>query len=126
MSRFLPLLADIYDAVAASPEASAVLGPEAEGWLAFGLPPEPGLLVDAPVVRIDGPYLDDDKLKRYPMTLKLWAFEDGDYLKFLDLAEALKDALNSNSKLLDSTAGYVPRNEPQLYCALFNVVAYLG
>ncbi len=124
MSRFQPLITDIYDAVAASPEASAALG--AGNWLDFGLPPEPGLLVGAPVVRIDGPYLDDDKLKRYPMTLKLWAFEDGDYLKFLDLAEALKDALNSSSKLLDSTAGYVPRNEPQLYCALFNVVAYLG
>lgn len=60
------------------------------------------------------------------MTLKLWAFDDGDKLAFLGLAEAFKDALSTKSKLLDIN-GYLLRHEPdsQLFCALFDVVAYL-
>lgn len=126
MSRFQALITDIYDAIAASPEASAALG--SGNWLDTGLPPSPDQPEAFPVMRLDGVSLDDDKLKRYPMLLKLWAVDDGNMLAFMDLAEAVKDALNSGSKLLDCSAGYVPRHErdSQLFCVMFNVVAYLG
>lgn len=124
MSRFKSLLADIYDAVAAVPELNAKMA--SGGWLDFDLPPSSDQPDEFPVVRIDGLYVGDDRLGSYPMTLKLWAFDDGNKLAFLDLAEAFKDALNTKSKLLDSN-GYVLRHEPesQLFCALFDVTAYL-
>lgn len=126
MSRFQALITDVYEAIAASPEASAALG--SGDWLAFDLPPSSDQPEAFPVMRFDGLTLDDDKLGRYPLSLKLWAVDDGDMLRFYDLAEAVKDALNSGSKLLDCTAGYVPRHErdSQLFCVMFNVVAYLG
>lgn len=124
MSRFQALITDIYDAIAAIPELNSKLGNG--DWLDFDLPPSPDKPELFPVVRIEGIYVGDDRLSSYPMTLKLWAFDDGDKLAFLELAEGFKDALSTKSKLLDSQ-GYVLRHEPQsqLFCALFDVTAYL-
>lgn len=125
MSRFAPLLADIYDAVAAIPGLTEKMAPG--DWLSVGIPPSPDQPEAFPVVRIDRYFFDDERQQSYPMELKLWAIDDGDKLAFLDLAEAFKDALNNKSKLIVSS-GYVPRHEPDeaLFCAVFSVTAYLG
>lgn len=60
MSRFEALITDIYDAVAASPEASATLG--SGNWLDFDLPPSSDIPEAFPVVRIEGIYVGDDRL----------------------------------------------------------------